>query len=112
MSIKLTVVQNALDAGEHEVILASAREIKDDRFGDLIEWVFENGDGQYRKRTGKTIRRDNLTYKIVTGLAGRELEIGDNIDLDDFVGKKFRLVLAEEDRDGDAVVVITNLSPL
>lgn len=114
----LTVSAGGVPAGTYSATFAGVEPQPADAargYGAGIRWKFsiESGPqvGQSASRiTGTTPSPKNGCGKILSGLLGRALAQGESIDPDQFIGKRYMIVVASGPQGGsriEAVVPVT-----
>src|SRR5262245_17394797 len=114
----LTVSSGGVPVGNYTSTFSgveSQPENKEKGYGAGIKWKFtvDAGPqaGQIASRiTGPTPTPKNSCGKMLSGLLGRALREGEQIDPDSFVGKKYMLVVAAGQNGGTRVEAIVPLN--
>lgn len=88
-----------------------AAENKEKGYGAGLRWKYTIDSGPYQGQTasritGPTPTPKNVCGKMLSGLLGRALAEGEQIDPDQFVGKRFMIVVAAGQSGGTRVEAV------
>lgn len=108
----LTCRGKPLPVGKHEAVLVSWETIPShlNRNRDAIEFRFDSSSGELSKITGTQLRIGESLHKFLEQLSGSPIEKGDTITLDEFVGRKYEVVVAHNRTGGVAIECVKPLS--
>ena len=81
-----------------------------------IRWIWEIASGQYVGRkvsriSGKKPSLDNKAGKFISGMTGKQFQLGESISLAPCVGKTFLIVMGQS-KSGASVVESVSLPPV
>jgi hypothetical protein len=110
----LTVSSGGVPAGSYTGTFAGIEpqpENKEKGYGAGIRWKFTVDAGPYvgqttSRVTGATPSPKNACGKMLSGLVGRALKEGEQIDPDTFLGKKYMLVVGVAQGGGTRIEAI------
>ena len=114
----LTVSSGGVPIGNYTGTFAGIEaqpENKEKGYGPGIRWKFaiDNGPcaGQTASRvTGQTLTPKNTCGKMLSGLLGRGLKEGEQIDPDQFIGKRFMIVVEAGQGGGTRVAAVVPMT--
>lgn len=80
-------------------------------YGDRVQFVWEIIDGEHKgaeasRFTGAKLSPKAALAKILGGLTGRKIGIGDEVNPDDYIGKEFLLIVAETESGASRVETV------
>jgi len=109
--MKLVVSSGGVPAGSYLTKFVGLESITND-FGPGLSWEWEVLNGPH---AGQTVRRittvtptsKNACGKILSGVIGKSLAVGEELDLSKYVGKTYLVVVGETDRGGSRVESVT-----
>ncbi len=114
--MKVTILPATPPPGIHQMRLVGRDEVVGKYQTPAIKWTFQVHGGQHdgkqaTKTTGFEARSGESLCEFLAELLGQDLQAGGTVDLDDFVGDLFDVVLAT--RNGSSAgVVIRKVSPV
>jgi hypothetical protein len=91
-------------------------EDKDRGYGPGTRWKFQIEAGPHRGQTASRITRTtpsprNTCGKMLSGLLGRALQEGEEIDLDQCIGQRYMIVVGAGPMGGARVEAVAPMSP-
>jgi hypothetical protein len=107
----LKVSSGGVPAGSYLSKFVGVEGITND-YGPGLSWQWEILNGPHigqsvRRITTVTPTSKNACGKILAGVIGQTLTVGDELDLSTFVGKTFLVVVGETERGGSRVESVT-----
>lgn len=77
-------------------------------FGDCLRWQFEVVNGQHTgsrtsRITGLSPTTKNACGRVLSGITGKPLTAGEDIDLESFIGRTYWIVVVNTDSGGTKV---------
>ena len=106
MSLQFEIVQggSTVPAGIFKMAFQTVEPTSHDEFGPGLKFCFEVIDGEHAGEQATRITSDkpspkNSAGRMITGIVGRSISPGENIDLAFYVGKKY-LVQVEDAKGG------------
>jgi hypothetical protein len=111
MSSKLKRLPDLPQPGRYRFSLRSVNSIPSplDPRKQAIEFQFGDGTCAISKVTGAYLRANESLEKLLESMLGRRIAVGEEIDLEAFVGKLFEVVVAAK---GDHGVTIASVRPV
>jgi len=96
----LTMKASGVPVGGYEAEFVEWEQSVHEQFGDRIGFRFRviggAHDGTETTRfTGAKLSPKSALAKVLSGLAGQKIEVGDSVDPDKFVGKRYMVVVEE-----------------
>lgn len=113
MNTKLTVtVNNSVSGGLYDAKFIGIEETTHPEYGAGLEWQWEivkgRSNGQrVTRRTGRDPTPRNSCGKIISGLLGRELKDGEEIDPQAFTGADCKVFVVQTDAGWPRVESVT-----
>lgn len=109
----LTVSNGIVPAGSYSATFDGV-EIKASAFGPGLSWQFTVASGPYAgskvtAMTPQSPTHSNKAGRFVSGLLGRALQTGEQLDLSQCRGKKYLIVVAQTEKGGSKVETVTAL---
>src|SRR5262245_31915153 len=97
--MKLTVTSGFVPVGNYRAKLASAEQVHHEEFGPGVRYTFEVTKGpcagqKVGRTTGLVASPRNAAGKFLGGMLGRDLAPGEEIDVDELVGREFFVIVA------------------
>lgn len=113
--MKLEVSSTGPPEGTYSASFAGVEQCQHSEFGQGLRWKFfvVQGDhaGQVASRvTGVKPSRENACGRVLSSLLGRELTIGEHVELEDFVGRTYLVTVAPAKNGGTRVESIVPVS--
>ncbi len=101
--------------GTYTCKFKSVEETTHPEYGDGLKWVFEVASGPQKgqfamKTTSTTPTPRNACGKLLNGLAGRPVSLGEELDVNDFVGKPYTVVVETTQTGSTAIAAVVPLS--
>jgi hypothetical protein len=95
MKVKMGESKFSVPEGWYDLTLTEIKSNQHEEYGAGIEWVFEVQGGEHNgKLTSRTTAPQptpkNSCGKMIVAITGRSLNINEELDLDQFVGRCFR----------------------
>ena len=111
--MKLVVSSGGVPAGSYQAAFKEAEAVDND-YGPGLRWVFEVASGPYAGQktsriTAQTPTPKNACGRILAGLLGKKLTADEEIDLSNFVGNTYLIVVAETQTGMTRVETVTRL---
>jgi hypothetical protein len=115
MSMKLKVSAGGVPAGAYSAKFLGFEAVPNDPtkgYGAGIRWQFEVVAGQHTgskagRITNATPTAKNACGKMLSGLTGKALKPGEEVDLGQFVGKVYLIVVQDSDGGGSRVETVS-----
>jgi hypothetical protein len=98
MALLLRALRPSLPAGRHTVVLESVEAVEA-KHGAGYKFLFANDNGIAIRTTGQSLASSNVLGDVVAGLLGRPFAVGEEVDLEEFVGQKFKVHVGDEGID-------------
>lgn len=119
------MLRPGLPPGRHVVVFEGTTEVepKDTRFDRrAMRFTFVCEEGEHEghiatRQTGLRARKSNVLGKTLNELNGESIPARSSVDTDDFVGRKYAILIEEvkadgdEGRDGNATTRIAEIKP-
>ena len=85
-------------AGSHIATFAGVKEIENN-YGKGLQWQFVVANGPHKggrasRTTQPTPSLKNVCGKVLSGLLGRSLQADEKLDIDQFTGKSYLIIVA------------------
>lgn len=105
---RFTMKPGGIPPGVYKVSFSGVEVSKDQRFGPGLVWQFQVVDGTL---TGSKTNRitaaqptpKNSCGKMIAGLAGRPLQMGDDVDVEQYIGQVYTAIVTDPDGGGSRV---------
>jgi hypothetical protein len=115
MSMKLKVSAGGVPAGAYSAKFLGVEVVPEDPtkgYGAGIRWQFEVVGGQHTgskagRITTATPTAKNACGKMLSGMTGQALKSGEEVDLGQFVGKAFFVVVQDTNGGGTRVETVS-----
>ncbi|MBM4068059.1 MAG: hypothetical protein FJ271_03825 [Planctomycetes bacterium] len=97
--MKLTVKQSGVPVGTYLARFTGTKETEND-FGEGLAWEFDVQSGAHAgakagRITGRTPTTKNACGKMLASISGKSLSAGEEIDLADYIGRNYLIIVAE-----------------
>jgi hypothetical protein len=107
VSPPLTVVSGSVPPGSYMATFTGYKAVTN-KLGPALEWTWQLLSGVHAKATARRltdtkVSPQNATGKIISGLLGRALSVGETPDLAPCVGKMYLIVVAATANGGSRV---------
>ena len=110
----LTVSNGGVPVGSYTGKFAGLEEVPanpEKKYGAGLRWKFAVDAGPCKDQvvsriTGPTPSTKNSCGKLLSGLLGRSLKEGDQVDPDNFLGKQFMIIVANGQEGGTRVEAV------
>ena len=109
--MKLTVKAGGIPAGSYIAKLLGVEQ-KQTAYGDGLLWQFEvvsgpNAGAKVSVMTGLEPTAQNKCGRILSGITGKPLSVGQDIDLATYFGKSYLIVVEKNDKGSRITAVST-----
>lgn len=111
--MKLTMGAGSLPAGVYSATFVGVEKYEDnaDKYGEGLKWTFRvtKGDhegGETSRITSKSISKKSAAGKLLSQLAGRQIEAGEEITTDQYVGQAYVITVEETDSGSTRVASV------
>lgn len=114
--MELKVISTGPPPGTYSATFAGVEACQHDDYGPGLRWQFavSSGDaaGQIASRTtGVSPSRENACGRLVSGLLGRDLRVGEQVDPITLIGRSYIIVVSPAKNGGTRVETVVPAAP-